>query len=174
MSDLAAALRAATAAALAGSFACLGTATATADPDIGNPPDIGILVESLSNGYTVENCIPAPLNSGEVAAFSCGQNPNPAGPVEARYALFDNAEDMAGSFEANIEDDVLAICGYTGQAPTTWHLGSSGAPAGQVACGTERDAAEITWTTDGKNVLSHIRGPNADVNALYQWWQTQG
>jgi hypothetical protein len=43
-----------------------------------------------------------------------------------------------------------------------------------VACGTYKNAAVITWTTDSKNVLSHIRASNTDVNALYQWWRTNG
>ena len=174
MSHLSNALRAATAFALAGSFAFAGATTATADPtNTGSSGDINTLAGSLSKGYGLNNCTAQNLTTGELAALTCGQSPDPAGPAQAKYILFSNGNDLAGSFKASIKDDTLTSCGDAGQSPTTWHQGSN-ANAGSVACGTYQNAAEIIWTTDAKNVLSHIRASNTDVSALYQWWRTNG
>jgi hypothetical protein len=175
MSRLSNALRAATATAFVGGFAVAGTAVATADPTTtGSSADLNTLAASLSKGYGLNNCTAQNLSTGELAALTCGQSPDPAGPVQAKYILFNNADNLASSFKASIKDDVLTACGDAGQSPTTWHQGSSNANSGQVACGTYQNAAEIIWTTDAKNVLSYIRGSNTDVNALYQWWRANG
>jgi hypothetical protein len=174
MSHLRNALRAATATALAGGFALAGAAAAVADPSsTGNAADINTLAASLSKGYGLNNCTAQGLTSGELAALSCGKSPDPSGPVEAKYILFDNGDNLAGSFKASIKDDVLTACGDAGQSPTNWHQGNA-ANAGSVACGTYQNAAEIIWTTDAKNILSYIRGSNNDVPALYQWWRANG
>ncbi|BBX75132.1 serine/threonine protein kinase [Mycobacterium shinjukuense] len=166
-------LRTATVAAIMGSFAWLGTATATADPT-GTSADIDTLAASLSKGYGLNNCTPQTITNGELAVLSCGHSPDSAGPVQGKYILFANADDLKGSFKASIKDETLTACGDSGQSPTTWRQGSSGATAGQVACGTYQGAAEIIWTTDAKNVLSYIRAANNDVDALYRWWRTNG
>jgi hypothetical protein len=175
MSHLSKALRAATATAVVGGFAFAGAATATADPtNTGSSSDINTLAASLSKGYGLNNCTAQNLTTGELAALTCGQSPDPSGPVQAKYILFNNADNLAGSFKASIKDDVLTACGDAGQSPTTWHQGSDTANSGSVACGTYQNAAEIIWTTDAKNVLSYIRGSNNDVPALYQWWRANG
>jgi len=175
MSHLSKALRAATATAFVGSFAFAGAATASADPtNTGSSSDINTLAASLSKGYGLNNCTAQNLTTGELAALTCGQSPDPSGPVQAKYILFNNADNLAGSFKASIKDDVLTACGDAGQSPTTWHQGSDTANSGSVACGTYQNAAEIIWTTNAKNVLSYIRGSNNDVPALYQWWRANG
>ncbi|MGZ4583025.1 MAG: serine/threonine protein kinase [Mycobacterium sp.] len=164
----------ATAVALAGVFAFAPGATASADPtNTGNPSDVNRLAASLSKGYGLNNCTPHSITGGELASLTCGQSPDPSGPAEARYLLFGNGDDLAGSFKASIKDDVLTGCGEAAQSPTTWHQ-ANGTNAGQVACGTYQNAAEVIWTTDAKNVLSYIRGSNTDVPALYQWWRANG
>ncbi|OSC42690.1 serine/threonine protein kinase [Mycobacterium decipiens] len=173
MSHLTNALRAATAAALMGGLACLGTATATAEP-ADNTSAVNTLAGSLSKGYTLNDCTAQATTGAELAVLSCGPNADSAGPVLARYILFANGDDMAGSFKDSIKDEALTACGDSGQSPTTWHQGTSGATAGHVACGTYQGAAEVIWTTDGKNILSYIRASNGDVPALYQWWRTNG
>jgi hypothetical protein len=173
MSHLSNALRATGAVVLMGGFALTGTANA--DPaNTGNPSDINTLAGSLSKGYGTNNCTPQPITAGELAALTCGQSPDPSGPVQARYILFNNGDNLAGSFKTSINDDVLTNCGDSGQSPTTWHQGSSSSSAGQVACGTYQNAAEIIWTIDSKNILSYIRGSNTDASALYQWWRANG
>ncbi len=167
MSHLNTVLRAATTAALMSGFACVGTPAAYADPN-------DTLAAALSKGYSSSNCTPKEPPSGVAAAINCGQNADPAGPVKATYLLYNNSGDLNGGFTASIKDESLTACGDSGQSPTTWHTGSAGATAGQVACGTYQGAAEIIWTTDAKNVLSYIRGSNTDVQALYQWWRTNG
>ncbi len=174
MPHLANALRAAMAAALMSSFACLASATATADPDTGNSADVNTLASNLSKGYGLNNCTAEPITGGQLAALTCGQSPDPNGPVQARYILFSSSDDLAGSFKASIKDDTLTACGDSGQSPTTWHQGNSTTSAGQVACGTYQNAAEIIWTTDAKSILSYIRGSNTDVSSLYQWWRANG
>jgi hypothetical protein len=175
MPHLSTALRAATAAVLTGGFAFAGAATASADPTgTGSPADMNTLAASLSKGYGLNNCTAQNLTTGELASLACGQSPDPGGPVQAKYILFSNADNLAGSFKASIKDDVLTACGEGGQSPTTWHQGSNSANSGSVACGTYQNAAEVIWTTDAKNVLSYIRGSNTDVPALYQWWRANG
>ncbi|EUA15237.1 hypothetical protein I546_0989 [Mycobacterium kansasii 732] len=79
MSHFTTALRAATAAALMGSLAYLGTATANADPT-GAASDVNTLAGSVSKGYGLNNCTAQTITSGELAALSCGQNPDAADP----------------------------------------------------------------------------------------------
>ncbi|MGA7050042.1 MAG: serine/threonine protein kinase [Mycobacterium sp.] len=172
MSNLSNTLRAATAAALMGSFACLGTGTASADPSTGNSADVNSLASSLSKGYGLNNCTAQNVTDGQLAALTCGQSPDSNGPAQAKYILFSGPDDLAGSFKASIKDDTLTSCGDSGQSPSPWHQGSATVNAGTVACGTYQSAAEVIWTTDAKNILSYIRATNNDVPALYQWWRT--
>jgi hypothetical protein len=174
MSHLTNALRAATAAALMTGSAVAGTAVATADPGTGTSADINTLAGSLSKGYGLNNCQPAALTGPILAELDCGQSPDPNGPAAGVYQLYNNGSELAASFTSGLQGQSLSACGDTGQSPGTWHQGSSGQAAGQVACGTYKGAAVITWTTDSKFVLSHIRASNTDVNALYQWWRTNG
>jgi hypothetical protein len=178
MSHLADALRAATAAALVGSFGCLVSATATADPEpnTGTSADVNTLASNLSKGYGLNNCTAQPITGAQLAALVCGKSPDPAGPVEAKYFLFANGDDLAALFKNSIKDDVLTNCGESStKGPSPWHQGSNATTnAGQVVCGTYQDGAEIIWTTDAKKVLSYIRASNGDVPALYKWWQTNG
>jgi hypothetical protein len=165
MPHLANALRAATAAALMSSFACLASATATADPepDTGNSADVNTLAGNLSKGYGLNNCTAEPITGGQLAALTCGQSPDPNGPVQAKYFLFGKSDDLATWFKNST------------QGPAPWHQGNNATTnAGQVVCGTYQDGAEIIWTTDAKNILSYIRASNSDVPALYKWWQTNG
>jgi hypothetical protein len=168
------ALRAATAAALMGSFALAGSGTATADPNAGNSSDINTLASSLSKGYGLNNCQPPAAGQmavSIVAELDCGQSDDPSGPASAIYQLLPRAETLASDFKYFIQDVSLTACGDNGQSPTTWHQGQM---AGQVACGTYKNTATITWTTDSKNVLGYIRSSNTDVNSLYKWWQGNG
>ena len=174
MSPLTNAMRAATAIALIGGSAMVGTVTATADPGTGSSADINTLAASLSKGYGLNNCQSGQLSGPVLAELDCGQSPDPNGPAAGVYQLFNNGSDLAASFTSSINGLSLSQCGDNGQSPGTWHQGSSGATAGQVACGTYKNAAVITWTTDSKNILSHIRASSTDVSALYQWWRTNG
>lgn len=156
---------------LAGGVALAGAATA--DPG-GNAADVTTLAASLSKGYGLDNCTAQRLDAGELAALGCGQNPDAGGPVQAKYILFGNSDNLAASFKAHTKDDALTACGDSGQSPTTWHQGSDNANSGSLACGTYQNAAEIIWTTDSKKVLGLVRGPNTDVQGLYQWWRANG
>lgn len=171
MSPLTNALRVATAAVLTSGFAIAGTATASADPT-GSSADVNTLATVLSKGYGLNNCQSAPITGSIVAELDCGQSPDSSGPAAGVYELFKNSTDTAGAFTDNLGGVSQVACGDSGKSPTTWSQG--GQTAGQVACGTYKGAAVITWTTDAKNVLSHIRASNTDVNALYNWWRTNG
>jgi hypothetical protein len=174
MSRLSNALRGTAATMLTGGLALAGAPIVSADPaNTGNPADTSTLAASLSKGYGLNNCTAQNISSGELASLTCGQSPDPAGPVQAKYILFSSADNLAGSFKASIKDDVLAACGDSGQSPTTWHQGST-SNSGSVACGTYQNAAEVIWTTDTKNVLSYIRAANTDIPSLYQWWRANG
>jgi hypothetical protein len=172
MSHLTKALQAATAAALMGSCACLGAATANADPT-------DTLVGALSKGYTKSNCSPQAVSEVQdllptaIAVLQCGQNSDSTGPTAAKYFLLPNSADTASAFTKLSGADTLTKCGDA-QSPTVWHQGSSTDSAGQVACGTYQGQAEVTWTTDAKNVVSFVRAANGDVPSLYKWWQANG
>jgi hypothetical protein len=107
MPDLGEALRAATAAVLTGGLAVAGAANAIADPNTGSPADMNTLAGSLSKGYDLNNCTAQNLTTGQPAALACGQNPDPAGPAQAKYILLNNGDSLAGSFKTSIRDDVL-------------------------------------------------------------------
>ena len=184
MSHLANALRAATAAALMGSFAWLASGTATADPTsnpnpdpgTGNPADVDTLAANLSKGYGLNNCTAQPITGGQLAALICGQSPDPKGPVQAKYFLFSKSDDLATWFKNSTKDDVLVNCGDSGtKGPAPWHQGNNATTnGGQMVCGTYQDGAEVIWTTEAKNILSYIHSSNGDVAALYKWWQANG
>lgn len=176
MSDFSNVLRAATATALTGGLALAGGGPASADPaTTGNASDINALAASLSKGYGLNNCTAQNIDrSTQLAVLTCGQSPDPHGPAQAKYVLFTNADNLATSFKATIKEDVLTPCGDAGQSPSNWHKDGSAASAGQAACGTYRNGAEIIWTTDANNTLSYLRASNTDVAALYQWWRANG
>ncbi|OBK40580.1 serine/threonine protein kinase [Mycobacterium sp. 1165196.3] len=176
MSDFSNVLRAAVLTALMAGSALAGGVTASADPaTTGNPSDINALAASLSKGYGLNNCTAGNIDrSTQLAVLTCGQSPDPSGPVQAKYVLFTNAENLATSFKATIKEDVLTPCGDATQSPSTWHKDGAADSAGQAACGTYRNGAEIIWTTDAKNTLSYLRASNTDVAALYRWWRANG
>ncbi len=168
------ALRAASAAALAGGFAVEGAAVATADPNTGSTSDINTLAASLSKGYGLNNCKPQPVTEkGELAELQCGQSPDPSGPVTAQYALFSNGTDMAATFTGALKSATAATCSAdTRPSPTTWS--QNGQTGGQLACLTNQNAVGVLWTLDSKNVLGQILGNGTDVGPLYKWWQSNG
>jgi hypothetical protein len=170
MSHLSTAMRAATAAALVGGFACLGSATANADP---SSSDVNTLAASLSKGYSTNNCNQVSGASGVLVILQCGQNTDSTGPVFGKYLLFGNSSDLASAFTNAIASDALTNCGDA-SSPTVWHQQNSAASAGQVACGTYQGQSEVIWTTDAKNVLSLIRAANGDTASLYTWWKANG
>ncbi|OBB92521.1 serine/threonine protein kinase [Mycobacterium sp. 852002-40037_SCH5390672] len=176
MSDFSNMLRAVTATALTGGVALAGDISASADPaTTGSPSDINSLAASLSKGYGLNNCTAQNIDrSTQLAVLTCGQSPDPSGPVQAKYVLFTNADNLATSFKATIKEDVLTPCGDADQSPSNWHKDGSAGSAGQAACGTYQNGAEIIWTTDTKNTLSYLRASNTDVAALYQWWRANG
>jgi hypothetical protein len=167
MPQLTKALPAGLAAALVGGFACLGTATASADPTPAN-----ILTAALSKGYNASNCSPAQVD-GALAAFDCGQNGDDNGPASARYVLLGNPNDLAGAFTTSVGAMTQTNCGDV-KSPTVWRQSNTADPSGQVACGTFEGQSEVLWSTNARSVISLIRGSNGDVAALYNWWRTMG
>ena len=128
---------------------------------------------SLSKGYGLKNCKSQELTeAGELAELICGQSPDSSGPGSGVYALFSDSTNLGSAFSSTIKDVALAACGDAGQSPGT--LKQNGQTGGQIGCGTYKDHATLTWTTDAKNVLGHLTSANSDVNALYQWWRTNG
>ena len=175
MTVLTNALRATSATALVGGFAFAAAAIATADPNTGSSADINTLAGSLSKGYGLNNCTAQAISDSQRAVLACGQNPDSSGPVVARYYLFSGSDAMKNLFNTSIKEDVLTACGDSStQSPSPWHQVNSGGNAGQMACGTYQNAAEIIWTTDAKNMLSYVRASNSDAQSLYRWWRANG
>jgi hypothetical protein len=168
MSHLSNALRAGTAAALMGSFACLGSAAASADPTTGNSPAISTLAASLSKGYSLNNCTPQNVAGSQLAVLTCGPSSDSGGPAQAKYVLFSSPDDLSGSFKASIKDDTLTACGDAGQSPTPWHQGTAGG-------GTRRSSGPSTpktyWPTCAHPTATcppstSGGGPTADLQGL--------
>ncbi|BBY39340.1 hypothetical protein MMAN_34740 [Mycobacterium mantenii] len=173
MSHLNTALRAVSVAAFTGSLALAGSGAAIAEPNTGTAADMNTLAASLSKGYGLNNCKSQELTeAGELAELVCGQSPDSNGPGSGVYALFSNGTNLGSAFSSTIKDVSLAACGDAGASPGTWK--QNGQTGGQIACGTYKNYATLTWTTDAKNVLGHLTASNSDVNALYQWWRTNG
>ncbi|ORA17213.1 serine/threonine protein kinase [Mycobacterium arosiense] len=176
MSDFSNVRRTAAVTALTTSLGLAGGVTAGADPaTTGNASDINALTASLSKGYGLNNCTAGTIDrSTQLAVLTCGHSPDPSGPVQAKYVLFTNADNLATSFKATIKEDVLTPCGDATQSPSPWHKEGAAGSAGQAACGTYQNGAEIIWTTDATNTLSYLRASNTDVAALYRWWRANG
>jgi hypothetical protein len=173
MSRFTTTLQVVTTVAFTASSACLSIATATADP---NSADVNTLAALLSKGYSLSNCAAQPVSAGVLAQIACNQNADPSGPAGAQYFLYSGADGPATTFKALTSGGNLTVtnCGDS-QSPTSWQQG--GSTAGQVVCGTvpgQGNAAQITWTTDAKNVLSFVRASNSDVASLYKWWLANG
>lgn len=169
------ALRVVSATAFTGGLIFAGSATAVAEPNTGNAADMNTLAASLSKGYGLNNCKPQELTeTGELAELVCGQSPDSSGPGSGVYALFSTSTNLGSAFSSTIKDVSLAACGDAGAScpPGTWK--QNGQTGGQIACGTYKNYATLTWTTDAKNVLGHLTSSNTDVSALYQWWRTNG
>lgn len=134
-----------------------------------------LLATSVSKGYGLNNCQPVPadkLTGVVLAQLDCGQSPDPAGPASATYQLLPHADALASQFKSMTADLTMAQCSPEGApSPGAWQQGQS---SGQRACGTQKDVATITWTTDGKNVLGSIHASNTDMAALHQWWLANG
>lgn len=173
MSHLNTALRVFSVAACTGSLILAGSATAFAEPNTGSASDMNTLAGSLSKGYGLNNCKPQELTeTGELAELVCGQSPDSNGPGSGVYALFSSSTNLNAAFSSTIKDVSLAACGDAGASPGTWK--QNGQTGGQIACGTYKNYATLTWTTDAKNVLGHLTASNSDVSSLYQWWRTNG
>jgi hypothetical protein len=166
-------LHVATTVAFTAGMACTGIATAAADP---NSADVNTLAAALSKGYSLSNCAAQPLSPGVLAQIACNQNTDPNGPAGAQYFLYGSADGPGTTFKGLVSGGNLTVtnCGDA-QSPTSWQQG--GNTAGQVVCGNvagQGNAAQITWTTDAKNILSFVRASNSDVASLYKWWQANG
>ena len=136
--------------------------------------NVNLLATSVSKGYGLNNCKPVTadkLTGLVLAELDCGQSPDVAGPASAVYRLLPHADALVSDFKAMIKDVALAPCRPEAQSPGSWQQGQT---AGQVACGTQNNAAALTWTTDGKNVLGSIHASNNGIDALYQWWLSNG
>jgi hypothetical protein len=162
------AARTVAAASLVGGFACLGPATATADPS-------DALAGMLSKGYSPSNCeLYQPGRSGELAEYECANNADPSGPGRAVYWLFANTSGPADAFEVVNSTVVLTACPNNGPSPTTWHYDNTpDTPAGQLACAKTYGAPEVVWTQNENHMAAFILGGHwSDVAPLYQWWTT--
>jgi hypothetical protein len=166
MSQLASVVRAVATGALVGGYACMGPATAAADPNS------AALAGMLSQGYTTSNCTPD-SHGGGLAALKCGQNTLPNGPASAEYILYGNSSDTSTGFQGGISSITVAPCESGDPAPDTWHYQSSpNTPAGQVACGTTGDVAMVVWTNDKNHMVGIVGGSN--LTSLHQWWLADG
>lgn len=154
-------------AALVCGYAWVDPAIAAADPGSSS------LAGMMSKGYTTSNCTPNQV-PGAVAAYKCGQNPLPNGPLSGVFMLFSDSATTNAGFKGGTSNLTQIPCeSGDSPAPDSWHYDSSpNTPAGQVVCVTDSNVPMVIWTNDQNHMVGIVGG--SEVNSLYKWWLTNG
>ncbi len=151
------------------------TRTTTAPPPRGESFDAQLMA-LLSAGHDSSNCEPiSPPAGTSIATVDCGQATSPGGPVSTRYSLFADQAALDDAFnEAVLMNAEILECPGSGvDSPTTWNYTETPDQiAGQIACGTYNDRADVVWTNDAGLLLADAQGP--DLEALHNWWLQYG
>ncbi|GAB3239755.1 hypothetical protein [Mycolicibacterium hippocampi] len=148
--------------------------TTTAPPPSESPN--AQLMALLSAGHDSSNCEPiSPPAGTSIATVDCGQATSPGGPVSTRYSLFADQTALDDAFnEAVLMNAEILECPGSGvDSPTTWNYTETPDQiAGQIACGTYNDRADVVWTNDAGLLLADAQGP--DLGELHNWWLQYG
>ncbi|WP_231750824.1 hypothetical protein [Mycobacterium sp. NAZ190054] len=106
-----------------------------------------------------------------MATVDCTQAITPGGPAFTRYSLFGDKATLDAAFEqaVRVNSELLECPGSGVESPSTWHYTETpDQVAGQIACGTYNDNADVVWTHDENLVLADAQG--ADLEELHNWW----
>ncbi|CAA0132111.1 Uncharacterised protein [Mycolicibacterium vanbaalenii] len=151
------------------------TRTTTAPPPRAESFDAQ-LMGLLSAGHDSSNCEPiSPPAGTSIATVDCAQATTPGGPRSTRYSLFADQATLDAAFnEAVLLNTENLECPGSGvESPTTWNYTETpDQVAGQIACGTYNDRADVVWTNDAGLLLADAQGP--DLEELHTWWLRYG
>ncbi|MGB3231501.1 MAG: hypothetical protein WA944_07505 [Mycobacterium sp.] len=149
--------------------------TTTAPPPRSESPNAQLMA-LLSAGHDSSNCEPiSPPAGTSIATVDCGQATSPGGPASTRYSLFGDQAALDDAFnEAVLLNAENLECPGSGvDSPTTWNYTETPDQiAGQIACGTYNDRADVVWTNDAGLLLADAQGP--DLEELHNWWLQYG
>jgi serine/threonine protein kinase len=107
-----------------------------------------------------------------LAMLDCGQNTNQGGPARAVYGLFADVDTLNKAFTDDIgaNGSQLMNCPGEGQSPDGWHYDKTpNDTAGQIACATYKNQANVIWSNVSKLTLSDTFG-DGTIDDLHTWW----
>ncbi len=115
---------------------------------------------------------PSSIWVNAVAMLDCGQNTNPGGPARAVYGLFADVDTLNKAFTDDIgaNGSQLMNCPGEGASPDNWHYDKTpNDTAGQIACATYKNQANVIWSNTAKVTLSDTFSDGA-MDDLHTWW----
>jgi serine/threonine kinase PknH len=107
-----------------------------------------------------------------VAMLDCGQNTNQGGPARAVYGLFADVDTLNKAFTDDIgaNGSQLMNCPGEGPSPDGWHYDKTpNDTAGQIACATYKNQANVIWSNVSKLTLSDTFS-DGTIDDLHTWW----
>ncbi len=116
----------------------------------------------LPAGYASGVCTPTTPKPSSIwvnalAMLDCGQNANQGGPARAVYGLFADVDMLNKAFTDDIgaNGSQLMNCPGEGPSPDGWHYDKTpNDTAGQIACATYKNQANVVWSNTAKLTLS--------------------
>ena len=131
----------------------------------------------LPSGYASGVCTPTTPKPtsiwvNAVAMLDCGQNTNQGGPARAVYGLFADVDTLNKAFTDDIgaNGSQLMNCPGEGPSPDGWHYDKTpNDTAGQIACATYKNQANVIWSNTAKLMLSDVFG-DGTIDDLHTWW----
>ena len=148
------------------------TTTTTASVDLQNK-----LRAALPSGYAPGVCKattpkPSSIWVNAVAMLDCGQNTSQGGPARAVYGLFADVDTLNKAFTDDIgaNGSQLMNCPGEGPSPDSWHYDKTPTDtAGQIACATYKNQANVIWSNTAKLTLSDTFS-DGTIDDLHTWW----
>ncbi|MGO8938732.1 MAG: serine/threonine-protein kinase [Mycobacterium sp.] len=131
----------------------------------------------LPSGYASGVCkatTPKPTSIwvNALAMLDCGQNTNQGGPARAVYGLFADVDTLNKAFTDDIgaNGSQLMNCPGEGPSPDGWHYDKTpNDTAGQIACATYKNQANVIWSNTSKLTLSDTFS-DGTIDDLHAWW----
>ena len=148
------------------------TTTTTSSSELQNK-----LRATLPTGYASGVCkaaTPKPTSIwvNALVMLDCGQNTNQGGPARAVYGLFADVDTLNKAFTDDIgaNGSQLINCPGEGPSPDSWHYDKTpNDNAGQIACATYKNQANVIWSNLSKLTLSDTFS-DGSIDDLHTWW----
>jgi serine/threonine-protein kinase len=135
------------------------------------------LRNAIPAGYGTGVCKPTTPKPSSIwvnalAMLDCGQNTNQGGPARAVYGLFADVDTLDKAFTDDIgaNGSQLMNCPGEGPSPEGWHYDKTpNDTAGQIACATYKNQANVVWSNTAKLTLSDVFS-DGSIEDLHNWW----